>query len=187
MFSSLFFGPTEHKTTYLYFVIFFFFSRPKQKFSLVQPYWGGGQRGSQREVLPLESLLPRQESRGSITPPPELRPWGSQGGSAVTLKWCGVSCFVRSPAEGEIEGALWKPPLEHRKWQVCRNSWILYGNLLWILFPSSLKNPPGLNQVSVWSSTLHTDLSDSIFSPPYQFEICQLQILSVKTKFSSWI
>lgn len=33
------------------------------------------------------------------------------GGVSVTLKWYEVSCFVRIPAEGEIEGVLWKPPL----------------------------------------------------------------------------
>lgn len=98
MFWSLSFFGVPHKITCPS-LSFFFFSRPKQKFSAGR-LWGWGPGWSPERGQQALCHIPYRAKTTAI------------GVFAVTLKWCEASCFVRSPTEGEIEGALWKPPLE---------------------------------------------------------------------------
>lgn len=80
MFSSLFLIPLNTKTTCLYLVIFFFFSRPKQKFSLVQPYWGGGAEGESERSLTSGIPAPQAGEQRLHHTPSRTKTMGVSGG-----------------------------------------------------------------------------------------------------------
>lgn len=113
-------------------------SRPKQKFSAGQSKEGWGPGRS----LPWVPAPWRQGEQRLGSHPLGSQDHRDLSGFAIPLKWCGFLLFQKT-CWGEIEGIV-ETAIgglhRHRKWQVCRNSGLLEGNLLWFLFPNSLRN-----------------------------------------------
>lgn len=103
-----------------------------------------------------------RESRDSAASHTEL------GGFAVTLKWCEVSCFVRSPTERELKVHCETSPggsctgTGNDKFAGTQGH--CKGIGFGFLCLGSLRSPPGLSQVSALGSALHAGSPDSIFS-----------------------
>lgn len=147
-------------------VIFFVFSSPDQNKSSLQDSYGGG--GQDKSSLWNPCSL-RQGEQALFHIPYGAKTTGISGGFAVPLKWCEVFCFVRSPTEGEIEGALWKPLLEapapaQEMTSLQELCGYCKGICFAFLFLSSLRHPPGPNQLSLLGSALRAGSSHSTFS-----------------------
>ena len=108
-----------------------------------------------------------RESRGSALSPRELRPQGSQWGLLFLWNGARFPAFSEDPLRGKLKvhcgNCHWRlrSGTGNDKFAGTRAYWkgICFG----FLSPNSLRNPPGLNQVSVLGSALQTGSSESTF------------------------
>ena len=104
-----------------------------------------------------------RESRGSAPSPRELRPQGSQWGLLFLWNGARFPAFSEDPLRGKLKvhcgNCHWRlrSGTGNDKFAGTRAYWkgICFG----FLFPNSLRNPPGLNQVSVLGSALQSSTS----------------------------
>ena len=162
--------------------IFDFFSPPGQNKSSLRGSYGGG---GQDEASPLEPLLLRQGEQRLCHIPYGAKTTGISG--EVAVLWNGVRFPALSvdPLRGKLKGHC-----GNCHWRLCtgtgndkcagtRAYWkgICFG----FLFPNSVRNPPAWIRCLFWAllcKWVHLTVSF-----PHEFEICWLQILSVKTIF----